>query len=123
VFFIEFPDLPGCMTQVRDASEIASAAEEIRTLWIEGEYEDGATIPEPAMQSDFSGRFVVRVPKQLHKDLVTAARQQDMSLNAYVIYLLAERNATARVASQLDDLRARIEESQAERPLPHARSA
>jgi antitoxin HicB len=45
-FFIEFPDLPGCMTQVEDASGIPQAAEEIRTLWIEGEYEDGAAIPE-----------------------------------------------------------------------------
>jgi antitoxin HicB len=122
-FFIRFPDLPGCMTQVENAAEIGAMAEEIRRLWLKTAFDQGLSIPEPAMQSEFSGRFVVRVPKQLHKDLVTAARQQVMSLNAYVIYLLAERNATARVASQLDDLRARIEESQAERPLPHARSA
>ena len=45
-YFIEFPDLPGCMTQVDDARDIAVMAEEIRTLWIETEYERGANIPE-----------------------------------------------------------------------------
>lgn len=46
-YFIEYPDLPGCMTQVEEASEIPQAAEEIRMLWIEGEYEDGHDIPKP----------------------------------------------------------------------------
>jgi len=45
-YFIEFPDLPGCMTQVEDAPDIAAMADEIRTLWIETEYERGADIPE-----------------------------------------------------------------------------
>lgn len=91
-FFIEFPDLPGCMTQVDDASEIASAAEEIRTLWIEGEYEDGHDIPEPVTK-EYSGKFVVRLPKTLHRTLVEQAEREGVSLNAYVNYLLAERRA------------------------------
>lgn len=101
-WFIEFPDLPGCMTQVRDASEIPQAAEEIRTLWIEGEYEDGATIPEPAMQSEYSGKFVVRLPKSLHRGLAERARREGMSLNAWVNYLLAERNLAAEMKARLD---------------------
>ena len=47
-FFVTFPDLPGCMTQVEYGTEIAAIAEEVRTLWIEGEYEDGHGIPEPS---------------------------------------------------------------------------
>ncbi len=96
-FFVEFPDLPNCMTQVEDASEIAAMAEEIRTLWIESEYERGNEIPEPTMQSGFSGKFVTRVPKSLHRDLAMAAKSEGMSLNAYVGYLLAERNVAAGV--------------------------
>lgn len=102
-FFIEFPDLPGCMTQVDDASEIPGAAEEIRTLWIESEYEDGHDIPEPA-PTDYSGRFVVRVPKSLHRELALAAKREGMSLNAYVVYLLSERNVTAQILSALADV-------------------
>lgn len=96
-YFIRFPDLPGCMTQAHDPADIAAMAEEIRTLWIEGEYEDGATIPEPSSGTQYSGKFVVRLPKSLHRDLVEAAEREGTSLNAYVTYLLAERRGLARV--------------------------
>lgn len=103
-FFVEFPDLPGCMTQVEDAADIAAMAEEIRTLWIETEYERGAKIPEPATQSGFSGKFVVRVPRSLHRDLAIAARREGSSLNAYITYLLAERNIAAQAMVRLERL-------------------
>lgn len=50
-FSIEFLDLPGCMTQVEDARDIAAMADEIRILWIETEYERGAGIPESLTRS------------------------------------------------------------------------
>ncbi len=100
-YFIEFPDLPGCMTQVEDKAEIAGAAEEIRVLWIEGEYEDGHDIPEP-LKAEYSGKFVARLPRSLHRDLALAARREGVSLNAYVCYLLAERNTAANLASRSD---------------------
>jgi antitoxin HicB len=107
-YFIRFPDLPGCMTQVENAAEIAVIAEEIRTLWIEGEYEDGASIPEPsAPLSRYSGKFQVRIPKSLHRDLAERAQREGMSLNAWVNYLLAERNLAAEVKARLDALATR----------------
>ncbi len=107
-FFIEFQDLPGCMTQVRSESEIPLAAEEIRTLWIETEYEEGESIPEPMMYSEFSGKFMTRIPKSLHRDLVMAAKGEGMSLNAYVGYLLANRNVVAQLSAQVDDLESQL---------------
>lgn len=101
-YFVTFPDLPGCMTQVEDPAEIATMAEEIRNLWIEGEYEDGHDIPKPVRTSDYSGKFVVRLPKSLHRDLAEAAERNGISLNAYVSYLLAERNIAAQVESSLE---------------------
>jgi antitoxin HicB len=107
-YFIRFPDLPGCMTQVENAAEIAVMAEEIRTLWIEGEYEDGASIPEPsAPLSRYSGKFQVRIPKSLHRDLAEQAEHEGMSLNAWVNHLLAEQNMVARVNDRLDAMAAR----------------
>jgi predicted RNase H-like HicB family nuclease len=106
-FFIKFPDLPGCITQVEDPAEIAAMAEEIRTLWIEGEYEDGHDIPEPSYFSGYSGKFVVRLPKRLHRDLAESAERDGVSLNAYVMSLLAERNLAAQIDARLD----RIERS------------
>lgn len=95
-YYIEYPDLPGCMTQVEEAQDIPEAAEEIRALWIEGEYEDGHDIPEP-LSTELSGKFVARVPKSLHRDLVQSAKREGMSLNSYVVALLSERNLAANV--------------------------
>jgi antitoxin HicB len=46
-YFIAYPDLPGCMSQVEAPGEIGPAAEEIRILWIETAYDLGMTIPLP----------------------------------------------------------------------------
>lgn len=55
-FFIEFPDLPRCMTQVEDAHHIAAMAGGIRTPWIESEYTArGATVRAPERFSSYCG--------------------------------------------------------------------
>lgn len=100
-WFITFPDLPGCMTQVEDSAEISAMAEEIRQLWIEGEYEDGHSIPEPGDDSRYSGKFVLRLPKRLHAELAVAAERNGSSLNAYLTSLLAERYVLREVDSRL----------------------
>lgn len=103
-FFIEFPDLKGCMTQVEDASEIGAMAEEIRTLWLETAYEQGLPLPEPATQLEYSGKFVVRMPKSLHRDLALAAGREGTSLNSYVSYVLANREADDLILERLTQM-------------------
>src|SRR5690625_4792334 len=71
-YFISFPDLPGCMTQVENASEIHNAAQEIKELWIETALENGLRIPEP-LGDEFSGKLLTRLPKTLHRDLAHQA--------------------------------------------------
>lgn len=104
-FFIQFPDLPGCMTEVVKESEIQAAADEIRTLWIETEFELGASIPEPALGTDASGKFIVRLAKSLHRDLKLSAYREGVSLNQYVSCLLAERNISHQVYVELGHMR------------------
>ena len=103
-FFIEFPDLKGCVTQVEDASEIGPMAEEIRTLWLETVYEQGVPIPEPAIESQYSGKFVVRLPKKLHRDLALAAERESTSLNSYVTYVLANRYGDNQILERLTQM-------------------
>jgi predicted RNase H-like HicB family nuclease len=101
-YVILFPDLPGCMTQVERIEEVPAAAEEIRTLWIETEYEEGEDIPLPSYPEEYSGKFNVRLPKSLHRSLVEAANREGVSLNQYVVTLLARGDALWRIESQLD---------------------
>jgi antitoxin HicB len=104
-YVVMFPDLPGCLTQVERVEDIGAAAEEARTLWIETAYEQGLEIPLPTSADDFSGRFNVRIPRSLHRQLVQNAKREGISLNQYVTYLLTLSNAQHEAATNLDAVR------------------
>jgi antitoxin HicB len=40
----------------------------------------------------FSGKFVLRLPKSLHRKLARNAKKENVSLNQYAVLLLSERN-------------------------------
>jgi predicted RNase H-like HicB family nuclease len=102
-YAIVFPDLPGCMTQVEDVAEIGPAAEEIKTLWLETARDHGMPIPPPTAPASYSGKFVVRVPRSLHRYLAESAAREGVSLNQYVATLLARNDALARVERLVTD--------------------
>jgi antitoxin HicB len=64
--------------------------ESVKREWFETYLERGTAIPEPSSEDDedFSGRFVVRIPKELHRTLVSKAEKNEVSLNQYVQFLL-----------------------------------
>ncbi|MFM9107375.1 MAG: toxin-antitoxin system HicB family antitoxin [Chloroflexota bacterium] len=98
--FVSFPDLPGCMTQVERVEDIGPMAEEIRRLWLESAWENGVAIPPPSGNADYSGKFLVRLPKSLHRRLAEGAEREGVSLNAWVTTLLARNEALAAPADQ-----------------------
>jgi predicted HicB family RNase H-like nuclease len=51
----------------------------------------GVTIPEPLSTRPFSGRFMVRVPPELHRNLATQAAESGISLNRLVTHKLSRR--------------------------------
>ncbi len=50
---------------------------------------DGGPIPDPLSERSYSGVFKVRIPPELHADLVREAAEQDVSLNRLVSVKLA----------------------------------
>lgn len=110
-YFIEYPDLPGCMTQVQRAEEIGPMAEEIRALWMETEYNRGADIPAPSASAEYSGKFVVRLPKSLHRRLAEAAELDGVSLNQFVVMLLERGTTLADVQRQIKTLITQTEQA------------
>jgi antitoxin HicB len=57
--------------------------------WLAVALEDGSDIPEPRSETSYSGRFVARIPKSLHAELVRAAEEDGVSLNQFVSSALA----------------------------------
>ena len=87
--FAAIPDLPGCVTEGHDAADALRMIEDAKRAWLTVALEDGQRIPLPRDLDDFSGKFVVRVPASMHRDLASAARREGVSLNTYVVSALA----------------------------------
>jgi antitoxin HicB len=63
--------------------------EEARRLWIESAYEDTQDIPLPRTERQYSGKFNVRVPKNLHRKLDQLAERDGVSLNQFLVSTLS----------------------------------
>lgn len=107
-YVIEFPDLPGCMTQVEEIAEVSPMAEEIRPLWIETAYEMGVDIPPPSYPPEYSGKFNLRLPRSLHRQLAESAAIEGVSLNQHVVSLLSSAVATHALERRLDSLEQKL---------------
>ena len=83
-WFARVVELPGCMTQADTFAELSEMIREAMVVWIETALEDGEKIPRPRSVEDYSGRFVIRIPKSLHKELVEMAEREGVILNTYV---------------------------------------
>jgi antitoxin HicB len=83
-WFARVVELPGCMTQADTFEELSAMIEDAMTAWIESALEDGESIPLPRSVEEYSGRFVVRIPKSLHRELVEMAEREGVSLNTFV---------------------------------------
>jgi antitoxin HicB len=91
-YVVSIPDLPGCVAY---GDTVAQAIESLRTvkkLWFEGRLEAGLSIPEPIELDEYSGKFVLRITRALHKALQRESQRQGVSLNQYIGQILAERH-------------------------------
>jgi predicted RNase H-like HicB family nuclease len=89
VYVASNPDLPGCVSMGSSPNEAVKSLDEVRLLWIEGQLANGSPIPEPSQAEEYSGKFVLRVPKGLHRLADRRARQEGVSLNIFITSLLA----------------------------------
>jgi antitoxin HicB len=88
-WFAKIAEFAGCMTEGDTQAEAIANLEDAMIGWLETKLEDGDNIPAPATVEDYSGKFLVRVPKSLHRDLARRADHEGVSLNQYVATALA----------------------------------
>lgn len=89
-YFIEFPDLPGCMSDGETIDEAIQNGNDAVNCWLAAANESGRAIPKPGDFGRLSGKWVQRVPKSIHAQLINRAQQEGVSLNTLVISMLAE---------------------------------
>ena len=88
-YFIQFPDLPGCMTCGATIEEALEMGNDAKKCWIESALQEGAFIPEPKAVDDYPDNFKLRLPKTLYKQLAVNASAEGVSMNQYCLYLLS----------------------------------
>ena len=52
--------------------------------------DDTVSLKDYKLQREYSGRLLLRIPKELHKQLIEAAKENGVSLNQYALYKLAK---------------------------------
>ncbi|MCL2018768.1 MAG: type II toxin-antitoxin system HicB family antitoxin [Oscillospiraceae bacterium] len=87
--FIEYPDLPGCMSCGASVEEVLEMGEDAKKCWLNSALQAGDFIPEPKAVSDFPDNFKLRLPKTLYKQLSINASAEGVSMNQYCLYLLS----------------------------------
>ncbi|TAM75238.1 toxin-antitoxin system HicB family antitoxin [bacterium] len=89
-WFAQIVEFPGCMTEGDTPEEALANLDDAMDGWIEVHLEDGDPIPESMTVADLSGRFLVRMPKSLHRALSQRAESEGVSLNQFTVTKLAQ---------------------------------
>jgi predicted RNase H-like HicB family nuclease len=87
-FAVRFPDFPRVITGGYSLKEALKNGEGALELTIDTMRKHKLALPRP--KTRFSGRFNIGVPKGLHRELVSKAEEEGVSLNALVTYLLSQ---------------------------------
>jgi antitoxin HicB len=90
-FFAEIVEFPGCFATGKTGPEALQNLESVAVDWIEAAIAQGQNIPEPMESNDYSGKFVVRMSKGLHKRAALWAQREGVSLNQFIVTCVAEQ--------------------------------
>jgi antitoxin HicB len=90
-YLIEYPDLPGCISDGETIEDAIASGRDAKDAWIAAMREAGRPVPPPGADAaeGYSGKWQLRTPKSLHRDLAERARREGVSLNALAVALLA----------------------------------
>jgi antitoxin HicB len=107
-------ELPGCEVRGSTPADATARIPSALAEWVADAQADGRDIPEPRDARNYSGKLLLRMSKTLHSELAQAAERDQVSLNAYINYVLTtalQHRHTQTVASD------RAAAADAQRPL------
>jgi len=87
----EVPELGGCLGDGNTPQEALERLKDALECWLEVAKEEGKSIPSPRIhkESEYSGKFTLRIPKSLHRQLAEEAMIEGVSLNQYIQTLIS----------------------------------
>ena len=95
-FLISYPDFSECISDGETSEEAIENGMDALEETIAALESMGFPVPVPNSASQYSGKFIQRVPKSLHARLASRAKREGISMNSLVISFLAEGLGTKR---------------------------
>jgi antitoxin HicB len=93
-YLVEYPDIPGCMSDGETVEEaIANGREALRDC-IEVFRESGRKLPKPSVEA---AQWRQRLPRTLYLKLTKQAEGEGVSINSLVTAIIAEAIGSKRV--------------------------
>jgi len=86
----EVLELSGCSSTGDTEMEALAGLTEAMEGYLQTKLDYGDPIPEPITTEDFSGKFLLRLPKTLHRKLSYESQKEGVSLNQYALYKLSQ---------------------------------
>ena len=93
-FYARIPDMPSIFTGGITEIEALKNAKTAIKEYLEICKKDNLLVPQPK-----SGKFNVRVPKDLHRILTRKASEEGVSLNQLIVYLLSRSIGRTEISS------------------------
>lgn len=89
VFLCKVNEFPSLATHGDDHASALEQMRELLSFVLEDLTHGGEKIPEPLSTKSYSGKFGVRVPVELHRNLAREASKQGVSLNQLILMKLS----------------------------------
>ncbi len=85
-FYVQVNELPGCASDGKTQEEALKNIKDAMYDWIETAILNGDRVPTP---DKFSGKFTVRIPPSLHRDLIVKVNKEGISINQFITTAIA----------------------------------
>jgi antitoxin HicB len=89
-YSINVLELTGCMSDGETQEEALEMIKDALAGYLESCLKHGDVIPEPNPEREYSGKWLQRAPKTLHRQLAKEAEREGVSFNQYCLYKLAQ---------------------------------
>lgn len=84
------PELRGCSAWGETDAEAIQAVKEAASAWLESARANNIEIPTPIDEQRVTGRYALRLPPDLYRELAFEAKAQGTSLNQLLVYRLSK---------------------------------
>jgi predicted RNase H-like HicB family nuclease len=100
-------EFPGCIAQGDTPQEAYDHLEDAAKDWIDAALDLKQEIPSPSQSLSFGGKYLLRLPKSLHRQLALISEREGVSLNQFIVSTLSEKvgafNLYDNLAKKLDN--------------------